>query len=122
MKFYRCEICGKIEMINYGDEKKLMCCGKETQELKSKSVDAAFEKHVPYCSIENDKINVIIGEALHPMSEEHYIVFIAQVLDGIINKIDLKPGEEPKAVFDYIKGSKIYAYCNLHGLWESSEL
>lgn len=123
MKFYRCPICGRVEVVNDGENANLMCCGRLMDELKPKSVDAAYEKHVPYCVVENDKINVSVGEVLHPMSEEHYIMFILQVVNGKIeNKVNLEPNDTPKAVFKYINGSKIYAYCNLHGLWEGSEL
>ena len=122
MKFYRCSICGRIEIVKEGENKDLICCGQKMVELKSKSEDAASEKHVPYCKIKDNKIYVGVGEVLHPMTEEHYIVFIAQIANNEIYKVDLKPGDEPKAIFDYLKGSKTYSYCNLHGLWESSEL
>ena len=118
MKLYRCPICGRVEIVKEGETKDLICCGKIMEELEPHTVDAAFEKHVPYCVVENNKINVSVGEVLHPMTEEHYIVFIACLTDEGLNKIDLKPGMEPKATFDFKKGSKIFAYCNLHGLWE----
>ena len=44
-------------------------------------------------------------------------MFIAQQVDNNITIVNLKPGDRPEAKFKYIKGSKIYAYCNLHGLW-----
>ena len=122
MRFFRCPICGRVEIVNEGEDDNLICCGRQMEELKSKSVDAAFEKHVPYCKIENDIINVSVGEVLHPMTDEHYIVFIAQLVNGKLNKVDLNPGDTPKTTFDYVEGSKIYAYCNLHGLFESEEL
>lgn len=121
MKFYRCSICGRIEALD-DENDNLMCCGRPMEELKSRSVDASVEKHVPYCEVKDNKINVSVGEILHPMSEEHYIVFIGQLVGNKFNKVDLKPNMEPKATFEYIEGSKIYAYCNLHGLWESNEL
>ena len=122
MKFYRCPICGRIEVLREGENKDLMCCGRLMEELKSKSEDAAFEKHVPYCTVDNNKIKVRVGEVLHPMTEEHYIMFIAQVTNNQINKIDLKPGDIPEVEFDYVMGSKIISYCNLHGLWECDVL
>lgn len=85
--------------------------------VKSNSVDASFEKHVPVYKIEDGKLVVRVGEIDHPMINEHYIMWIALTYEDKIEKIDLKPGEKPTAIFDYIKGSKIYAYCNLHGLW-----
>ncbi len=122
MKFYRCKVCGQVEIIDKNKDKELICCGRKMEQLKSRSIDATFEKHVPYCVVENNKIKVSIGKVLHSMTDEHYIVFIAQVIDNEINKIDLQPGDIPKVEFEYVKGSKIYAYCNLHGLWEENEL
>ena len=122
MKFYRCSICGRVEIIKDNENKELVCCGRKMEELKSRSVDAAFEKHVPHCEVESNKIKVSVGEVLHPMTDEHYIVFIAQVINNEINKIDLHPGDIPQVEFEYLKGSKIYAYCNLYGLWEESAL
>mgnify|MGYP002860736683 CR=1 FL=1 len=119
MKFYRCSICGRVEVLN-DENDNFICCGKLMEELKPRSADASVEKHVPYCKIEDGKINVSVGEVLHPMSEEHYIVFIGQLVGSKFNKIDLVPNENPKATFEYVKGSKIYAYCNLHGLWKNS--
>ena len=87
------------------------------KEIKANSVDAAIEKHVPIYELEDDKIIATVGETLHPMEEKHYIMWIALVCDNKISMTKFKPGDEPKAEFEYIPGSKIYAYCNLHGLW-----
>ena len=85
--------------------------------INENSVDAAFEKHVPVYSILGDKIEVQVGEVLHPMDEEHYIMWICLVSGENYRFCHLKPGDTPKCLFDYIPGSKIYAYCNLHSLW-----
>ena len=86
--------------------------------IKANSVDASFEKHVPFCEIKNDKVYVTIGEVIHPMEEDHYIEWIAMVKGNKIVKYLLKPNDEPKAIFDYEENSTIYAYCNKHGLWK----
>ncbi|MBR3898499.1 MAG: desulfoferrodoxin [Bacilli bacterium] len=87
------------------------------KEIKANSVDAAVEKHVPVYEVNGDNIEVSIGDALHPMEENHYIMWIALVYDNKMSMVKLNPGDEPKATFEYKPGSKIYAYCNLHGLW-----
>ena len=87
--------------------------------LKANTTDGALEKHVPSCEIVDGKIEVKIGEVEHPMTEEHYIMWIAQVVDSKIIKKELKPGDSPKAQFEYKENSEIYAYCNLHGLWKT---
>ncbi|HOO62264.1 MAG TPA: desulfoferrodoxin family protein, partial [Bacillota bacterium] len=58
-----------------------------------------------------------------PMTEEHYISFIyVQTENGGMRK-KLQPGELPVADF-YVTNDKpvaVYAYCNLHGLWMTSQ-
>ena len=87
--------------------------------LKENTVDAALEKHIPVYEVKDDKIEVKVGEVPHPMTEEHYIMWIMQVTENKINMVRLRPGEDAAITFDYIKDSEIYAYCNLHGLWKT---
>lgn len=117
MKFYKCPVCGNIIIIVEGNDKTTKCCGKEMEVLMPNKVDASLEKHVPVYEKSGDYIKVIVGEVEHPMTDEHYIMFIAQVVGNNITIVNLNPGDIPEAKFKYIKGSKIYAYCNLHGLW-----
>ena len=117
MKFYRCPICGNIITVIEGDEKRVSCCGKTLEELKVGTTNASVEKHVPVYKREDDKIIVTVGEVEHPMTEEHYIMFVALVNNQNINIVKLNSSDKPEAIFPYLKGSQIYAYCNLHGLW-----
>ena len=89
-------------------------------EIKAGTEDAALEKHVPTYTIKDNDILVTVGSIEHPMTSDHYIMWIAQIKDDEITKVDLSPEDKPQAEFKYIKGSKIYAYCNLHGLWETT--
>lgn len=113
MKFYRCKKCGNI--ITSKDTP--ICCEEEMEELVPNTVDAALEKHVPVYTINNNKIDITVGEIEHPMLDNHYITFIAQISNNEVNMVKLNPGDKPCATFDYIENSKIYEYCNLHGLW-----
>ena len=79
---------------------------------------ASQEKHFPFCDIEEDMVYVKVGEVDHPMSDEHYIEWVAAVYNDSVLKYIFKPGEVPEAVFDYEEGMVVYAYCNLHGLWK----
>ena len=117
MKFYRCPICGNIITVLEGEIIPVRCCGKELEELIPNTKEAAFEKHIPVCKKVGDKLEVTVGEIEHPMQEEHYILFIAQVTDKNVSIVKLQPDQQPKAVFPYKENAKIYAYCNLHGLW-----
>ena len=119
MKFYKCPICGNIIYVVEGNEKLIKCCGSPLEELIPNTVDATIEKHVPTCKVEGDKLIVTVGEVEHPMTNEHYIMFIAQVAGENINIIKLKPNDLPTATFPYIENATIYAYCNLHSLWST---
>ena len=87
-------------------------------ELIPNSEDQALEKHVPEYEIGNNKIKVQVGSVVHPMIDTHYIMWIALVHGTEVKMIKLKPNELPEATFDYYEDSIIYAFCNLHGLWE----
>ena len=85
--------------------------------LVANTFDVSTEKHIPVYEISDDKLYVTVGEIEHPMDEEHYIMWVALVTDDKIFRINLLPGNTPKATFPYISNSVIYSYCNKHGLW-----
>ena len=60
MKFYVCPICGNVIYMMNGDVSRVRCCGTEMQELVPNTVDASVEKHVPFCKISDDKVNVCV--------------------------------------------------------------
>lgn len=95
------------------------CCGNKMEELIPESVDAAKEKHVPVV-LYKDGYSVTVGEVEHPMTEDHYIKWIAFELENDdIKVVDLKPNEKPTAYFNTEqKVTAVFAYCNLHGLWK----
>lgn len=119
MKLYKCPICGNIITVVEGNEKLVKCCGRELEEIRANTVEAATEKHIPVYEVNGDVINVRVGEINHPMEDNHYIEFIALVNDENMSIVKLKPGEEPVALLPYIKGTTLYAYCNIHGLWST---
>ena len=84
--------------------------------------DGAVEKHVPVVNVEKNTVTVSVGATLHPMMEEHYIMWIAlETTEGVLIK-KRTPQDEPKAEFLLSEGEEAvcaYAYCNLHGLWKS---
>ena len=87
------------------------------QELVPNSVDAAVEKHVPVYTLEDNILNVQVGEVIHPMEEDHFIECIIYEYNGGYDIVRLHPGEEPKAKFNYKGSGVLYEYCNKHGLW-----
>ena len=115
----RCKHCGNQVFMLNDSGVPMMCCGEAMQELVAGSVDAAKEKHVPFVTVNEDTLQVAVGEVAHPMTPEHSIQWIAVVQASHIQFAKLTPADEPKASFPIAKGMayKVYEYCNLHGLW-----
>lgn len=122
LKFYECQTCGNIIAKVFDSGVRVVCCGKEMAALVANINDGAYEKHVPVYTVEDNIVHVRIGSEDHPMSEEHYIEWIAlQTTQGNQRKC-LKPGDSPEVCFCICDGDEveaIYAYCNIHGLWRT---
>ncbi len=122
MKFYRCKRCGQMVAIVKKKGCPIMCCGEPMEEIIPGESDGAVEKHVPVCEVKDNKAYVTVGSVEHPMSEEHYIEWIAiQTKSGNQRKA-LKPGDAPKACFALLEDDEVeavYAYCNLHSLFKA---
>lgn len=119
--FYKCDKCGNIIELIKDAGGTVVCCGENMTRLDPQSADQTTEKHVPVATREDGKINVVVGSTLHPMLDAHYIEWIVLVTDEGIERINLSPGDEPKAAFCDKEGDvDVYEYCNLHGLWKST--
>ena len=117
---YKCEICGNIVEVLHAGDGVLVCCGKDMIFMKERgAAEEGNEKHVP---IIIDEKKVKVGSVLHPMEPEHYIEWIDVVCSLGTFKYFLKPGDKPVATFylGNIKDFTVRAYCNVHGLWISS--
>ena len=122
VRFYFCPICGNVIGLIDGDMDHVTCCGRKMELMRANTTDASQEKHVPVYEVEGNEIVVKVGEVVHPMEEKHYITFITLVTEDKMMRVDLKPGEEPKASFMLANGEEVvavYEYCNLHGLWKT---
>lgn len=118
-EIYVCKICGNIfEVVEAGDGEP-SCCDQEMVLQHENTTDGAKEKHVPVVSIEGNRATVRVGSVAHPMTKEHYIMWIEIRQGDKLQRARLQPGVEPIAVFDIVEGLPITAreYCNLHGLW-----
>ena len=120
VKFYKCPICGNVIGLIDGNVEHMRCCGQEMELLVANTQDASQEKHVPVYEHVDGEIVVKVGAVDHPMTKEHYIMWIAQVSDNRTTRVRLYPEQGTETRFPYIKGSTIYAYCNLHGLWKTN--
>ena len=121
VKFYQCSHCGQIIAKVKDKGVPVICCGEKMQEIIPGTTDAAVEKHVPVFEVKDNIVYVKVGEAAHPMLEEHYIEWILVQTNLGNQRKGLKPGDAPEACFALCEGEKVeavYAYCNLHSLWK----
>ncbi len=120
-KFLRCPICGNLVEVINDSNVPIMCCGKPMEELVANTTDGATEKHVPVVDVKENSVTVTVGEVLHPMTEEHYIMWIHVFTNLKEYHFNLNPGMESKVTFTKESNEQItdvHAYCNLHGLWK----
>lgn len=124
LEIYKCEVCGNIVEVFTVGGGELVCCNQPMKKMEENSVDAAKEKHVPVVEVNGDKVTVKVGEVEHPMTEEHHIAWIEAITDsGVVYTKHLKHTEKP--VFEFTtteKITKVREYCNLHGLWITTEI
>ena len=122
MKFYKCEICGKIVAMVKETPVDTMCCGQAMRELVPGTTDGATEKHVPVYTLDGNTVKVKVGSVEHPMTDAHHIEWIAIETENGNQRKELKPGGKPEATFALVPRDKVksvYEYCNLHGLWKT---
>ena len=122
MKFYKCEICGKIVAMVRETPVDTVCCGQPMRELVPGTTDGATEKHVPVYTLEGNTVKVKVGSVEHPMTDAHHIEWIAIETENGNQRKELKPGDKPEATFALVPRDKIkniYEYCNIHGLWKA---
>ena len=116
---FHCPLCGHVIEVVGNGVGTLVCCDKPMQQLDPNTTDAALEKHVPVVNNDDGQITVQVGSVAHPMTDEHYIMWIEAIVDGVTHRADLKPGDAPTAVFCGGQQVFVRAYCNLHGLWKA---
>lgn len=120
MYFYKCLNCNDVVTKLGKKEAVLKCCDERMKKIEPGTVDASLEKHVPSVTQKGNTLHVMVGEEMHPMTEEHYIEWIViETKNGFYTRY-LEPGQSPEATFtvedDIVH---VYAYCNLHGLWKA---
>ena len=120
-KFYICEKCGNVVEIINASGVIPHCCGQKMSVLEAGVVEASREKHIPEVEVSEGRVKASVGSVIHPMSEEHSILWIQLETDKGSQRKYLAPGEAPHAEFA-LNGEKpvaVLAYCNLHGLWKA---
>ena len=122
VQFYKCEKCGNVyEKVYAAGGCTPKCCGESTVLLEAKVGNPDENKHVPYIEKQADGILVKVGKVeAHPMADDHFIVWIGVLVDGVFMRKDLKPGDKAEAFFPVKSDDAVaYEYCNKHGLWKS---
>jgi superoxide reductase len=118
-EIYKCNVCGKVIEILNPAAQETICCGESMVLMEEKTADWKGEKHVPKITIDGNKVTVDVGISMgtpHPMTDEHYIMWIELICKGNCYKRQmLSPGISDTT------GLKAREYCNLHGLWAGTE-
>jgi superoxide reductase len=121
-QIYKCAKCGNLVEALWNGKPDLSCCGEVMQKLVPNTVDAAKEKHVPVIVRQGNRVTVKVGSVAHPMTPEHYILFVELLQGEQVYRHDFKEGDtQAEAVFSIEdNGQPLSAreFCNLHGLWE----
>ena len=120
-KFFICSICGNIVEMIEPKGPKVVCCGKQMDELVANTTEASVEKHIPVVNINDNIVKVQVGSILHPMIQEHHISWIYVITTQGTQRKCLEINSEPTIEFALTENDKlleVYAYCNLHGLWK----
>lgn len=96
--------------------------GEYLEELDPAKAEGAGEKHLPSVTVNGSTVRVEVGTVHHPMTEEHSIgwIYLETIHEEQIKF--LSPDQEPCAEFALTGDDKpvaAYAYCNLHGFWNT---
>ena len=118
---YKCDVCGNLVEGLWDGKPDISCCGQPMRELVPNTTDAAKEKHVPVIVRDGNKVTVKVGEIAHPMTPEHYILFVELLAGDKVLRHDFKAGDTvAEAVFmidDTSAPLQAREFCNLHGFW-----
>lgn len=122
MKLLRCKKCGQIVSVVKDTGVKIICCGEEMEEITPRIEEKGLtEKHIPVYAVKKGKAIAKVGMIPHPMTNEHYIEWVAIVTNKGNQRKMLEPGLSPRVEFCVDKDEvveAIYAYCNIHELWK----
>ncbi len=109
-KFYVCPICGNV--IWALGQGAYSCCGVGLPPLEAESAD---EAHAAAVQLVENEWYVTLE---HPMTKRHFIGFAACVtMDTVIIK-KLYPEQDAAVRLPRMGRSRLYVYCNCHGLHE----
>ena len=108
--FYVCPVCGNV--LYAVGEAVVSCCGITLPPLEAEEADA---DHLLRAEAVEDEYCVTVD---HPMTKEHYISLLAAVSDQGLQLVKLYPEGAAEARFKRARVTKLYAFCNRHGLFQ----
>ena len=120
---FACKACGAVVEILESTSCTPRCCGEAMELHAPNTVDAAREKHVPVVEKSaTGGVLVKVGSAAHPMVAEHYIAWVQIETKDRMGRHYFQPGDAPEFEFKcgYEQGIVVKAYCNKHGLWQTT--
>lgn len=120
---YLCETNGTIVESLWDGGCDISSCGQPMKKLEPNTVDAATEKHVPVIERDGISVTVKVGDVAHPMTPQHYILFVEILSGNNVYRHDFKESDtvaEATFLIDENETELVArAYCNLHGFWSS---
>ncbi|MGM0443126.1 MAG: desulfoferrodoxin family protein [Fibrobacterota bacterium] len=124
---YYCEVCGNVVESLWDGKPSISCCGQEMNKLSPKTADTGKEKHVPVVEQNGSKVKVTIGDVAHPMTPEHYILFIEVLAGDKVYRHDFTEeyvdGDNPVAQAEFTVEdtvTEVREFCNKHGFWATA--
>ncbi len=108
--FYVCDNCNNI-MFGLNDVE-LYCCGRKIVKLEVKSIDELHS--IKYDVIENE----YFIQMNHSMTKEHYINFVAYVVEGGVTILKLYPEQNMEIRIPKYYKLDLYLCCSADGLFK----
>ena len=118
-KILKCDDCASVvQLLAKGDGK---VCSDHMFEFPAQTEGEKSPKHKPVVEIDGNKVTVKVGEAAHPMDDDHYIQFVLVESNCEQYIKHFRPGDAPEATFtiNCTEDMTVLAFCNLHGLWSA---
>lgn len=115
--FYQCNDCNGVLLEMNGTLSQY--CDHSQALLQPNTIEASREKHIPVLEFKENLLHIKVGSIPHPMTIDHSIMWIFVQTRSGGQYLQLTPEDQPRAEFSIepIDVIRVYAYCDVHGLW-----
>lgn len=115
--FFQCDNCNSVLLELNGTLTQY--CSHSQDLLQPNMTEASKEKHIPVLTFNGNKLHVKVGSLPHPMTTDHSILWIFVQTRNGGQYVQLTPENSPEAQFsvEQLEVTRVYAYCDIHGLW-----